>query len=664
MLNRYTAWTAALTVLLMGACAPTAPPVEPAPAPTPPAEPVLPPVPEVRGDLAIDVVYPAAGGTVAAVDSTFIFGNLGHGDAALTINGASVEVAPNGAWLAFLPVPRDGRYELVAQVGDRTERLVHEVQVATTPAIDAAPGRLGVVPGTLRPAGILTGVRGEPIDVRIQATPGARATLILPDGTRVPLQEQPAVVRQEGFGLDRAVAQQEIAEYVGTLRLDQPLLFEDPEADDPAAAVPTLTRGPGYVEPREQLPATGALVELVLREDTLRVPLEASVGVIEVDEPRVAVVDTDRPDSTAVGQLAPGGGQAWEYFWWNGTRLAVDGEAEGFYRVRLADNQEAWVAQGNVRLEPAGTPLPRGDVGPSVAIEHALEWIDFRFHGTDRLPYRVNPSTHGLTVEFYGATGRPGYIGYGGDDTFLDRVHWEQPSTDRFHFHIELKERLWGFRTRWDEQGRLLVQARRAPDIDPAAPFRNVHIGVDAGHPPGGAIGPTRLTEADANLSVTRRMVPMLEQRGARILETRPDTATLGLFDRVMMAHDNDLHMFVSVHFNAFPDGVNPFENNGTIMFYYWPFAVDLARELQRDVVGEMGLRDLGIRFQNLAIPRIWWMPSVLTETLFMMIPEHEAALYNEGVQQRIAEAHVRAMERFLRTVGLEQQETRARLRR
>jgi N-acetylmuramoyl-L-alanine amidase len=149
--------------------------------------------------------------------------------------------------------------------------------------------------------------------------------------------------------------------------------------------------------------------------------------------------------------------------------------------------------------------------------------------------------------------------------------------------------------------------------------------------------------------------VPMLERRGATITELRPDTATVGLMDRVVMGFESDAHLFVSVHFNAFPDGVNPFENQGTINFFYWPQSVDFARHFQRELVAEVGLPDRGIRFQNLALPRIWWMPSVLTETLFMMIPEHEAALRDERFQQRLAEAHMRAMERFLIQVADEQ---------
>jgi N-acetylmuramoyl-L-alanine amidase len=42
-------------------------------------------------------------------------------------------------------------------------------------------------------------------------------------------------------------------------------------------------------------------------------------------------------------------------------------------------------------------------------------------------------------------------------------------------------------------------------------------------------------------------------------------------------------------------------------------------------------------------------MPAVLTETMFMMVPEQEAALGDPDVREQVARAHLRAIERFLR---------------
>jgi len=123
---RYRVFTCCV-VVASASCAPAGPPapspvpvIAPplAPAPLPPTNAKLPPVPEVRGPLQITVTYPKPDQLLAVRDSNFIFGNVGTGDAALHINGVSVPVWPNGAFMGWLPVPPDSapRYELLASL--------------------------------------------------------------------------------------------------------------------------------------------------------------------------------------------------------------------------------------------------------------------------------------------------------------------------------------------------------------------------------------------------------------------------------------------------------------------------------------------------------------------------------------------------------------------
>ena len=59
----------------------------------------------VEGPLNPKVVFPERNQVIGVRDSNFIFGSVGNGHAKLTINGTSVPVAPNGTFLAYLPVP-------------------------------------------------------------------------------------------------------------------------------------------------------------------------------------------------------------------------------------------------------------------------------------------------------------------------------------------------------------------------------------------------------------------------------------------------------------------------------------------------------------------------------------------------------------------------------
>ena len=133
------------------------------------------------------------------------------------------------------------------------------------------------------------------------------------------------------------------------------------------------------------------------------------------------------------------------------------------------------------------------------------------------------------------------------------------------------------------------------------------------------------------------------------MLQTRPDTAAVGLGERPLRAAQEGVELLVSVHFDAFGDGVNPFENHGTHVFYNQAQSLDLARAIQRELLAELGLRDLGVSRRDLALVRPTWMPSILSESAFMMIPRNEAALRDPRVLDRIAAAHLRGIEAFLR---------------
>jgi len=240
------------------------------------------------------------------------------------------------------------------------------------------------------------------------------------------------------------------------------------------------------------------------------------------------------------------------------------------------------------------------------------------------------------------------FMQYGALDPLVHAAAWSQAADGPFTVDIELTQPVWGYRVHFDETGALVVRIRRPPAIDPEHPLAGLLVAVDAGHPPGGAIGPTRLTEAEANLAVAFQLKPLLEAAGARVLMLRTDASPVDLGARPRRATEFGADLLVSLHNNAFPDGVNPFDNNGTSVYYYQPQSLDLARAVDRALVAELGLRDLGIGRADLALVRPSWMPAILSETMFLMVPVQENALRDPAVQRRIAEAHLRAIEAFL----------------
>ena len=203
------------------------------------------------------------------------------------------------------------------------------------------------------------------------------------------------------------------------------------------------------------------------------------------------------------------------------------------------------------------------------------------------------------------------------------------------------------------DRGDLVFEFRKPPAVDLASPLRGRVIVLDPGHPPGGACGPTALCEPEVTLAVAQLAAERLRAAGARVTLTRTDAGPVGLWPRVARADSLGAELLVSVHLNAFPDGSNPFVNNGSSTFFQHPQAIGLAQSVQRQLVTRLGLRDLGIARGDLALVRPTWYPAILTEGLFLMVPAQEAAMRTIEGRRRYADAIVAGVREFLAKVAL-----------
>jgi N-acetylmuramoyl-L-alanine amidase len=193
-----------------------------------------------------------------------------------------------------------------------------------------------------------------------------------------------------------------------------------------------------------------------------------------------------------------------------------------------------------------------------------------------------------------------------------------------------------------------MLEVRRPPAVRAGRPLHGIRVALDPGHPPAGATGPTGAYEGDAVLAVARQAAALFERAGAQVVLLRNDTLPLELVERTRAAEAANADLLISVHANALPDGVNPWVNSGTSVYYFHLRAVPLARHVNRALVRRFGVRDLGIGRGDLALARPTWMPAILTEGLFMMVPEQEAVLISPEGQHRYAQALVEGTRAFL----------------
>jgi len=395
--------------------------------------------------------------------------------------------------------------------------------------------------------------------------------------------------------------------------------------------------------------------------DTL-VPVLGNVYVA-LGNPSSVVNDTDR---VTIAMPEPRErGQVYKWFLFPGTRVRVTGfrklgNAE-FVRVELDSAQEAWVLRSELARDSSATPpgmfvgdssAPMRRVG-TVRVESTPELIDIVIPMTGPPPpYLVEQTDRSISLLLYGVSGAPVIsMMPPPTDAYLNSVS-STPESTRVRYSVNLNSAPYGYLALW-QNGTLTFRVRRPPRIvDTNSPLRGLTIAVDPGHPPAGATGPTALYEGDAVLAVGLRLRDLLAERGVNVVMTRTTTDPVELGLRPIIGRRANAHAFVSIHLNAVPDGVNPFVNNGTTTYYFWPHSRLLGQSTQPALVDELGLRDIGTDFGNYAVIRGSWMPSILTEGAFIIMPDQEAAMRIPRYQEAYANAILQGLESYFTSLA------------
>ncbi len=384
---------------------------------------------------------------------------------------------------------------------------------------------------------------------------------------------------------------------------------------------------------------------------------------VALGNPTSVVDDTDRvtiamPEPRETGQV-------YKWFLFPGTRVKATGYRKlgnlEFVRIELDSAQEAWVLRSELARDSSAT-APAMFVSDSIApvrrvaavrLEPAAEWVDVVIPMTGPPPpYLVEQTNRSISLLLYGVKGAPVIsMMPQPTDAYLNSVS-STPESDRVRYTINLHSAPYGYLALW-KNGLLTFRVRRPPRIaDMTFPLRGLTITVDPGHPPAGATGPTELYEGEAVLAVGLKLRDLLVARGVNVVMTRTtmDPVELGL--RPIIGRRANSHAFVSIHLDAESDGKNPLVTNGTWTLYFWPHSIPLAQATQNELLQEMGLHDKGVKFQNIAVARGTWMPSILTEGAFIIMPDQEAALRTTAYQEAYARGILKGLESYFASLA------------
>ncbi|HAM36915.1 MAG TPA: hypothetical protein DEB40_06760 [Elusimicrobia bacterium] len=557
-----------------------------------------------RSTAPIIVMWPPEGLTMPLSDGEFVFGSVSDPSAPLTINGTTIAVHSNGAFLAWLPVSSGTfSFNFDLNLKDSPASFVRRIFVAAPPPpLPEKP--LAVDPESIWPKADMELRSGDSLTFRMRASPGRKAQCRL--GKKA-WQD----MRESSPGIYEAL---------------QTVI---PGDDSPPAEIACRVKS-GWSS--AQAFSRG------------RVALSSG-------PPPVAIVK-----SGAVLRTGPGNG--YMAFPPAGVRLVTAGRAGNEFKVSLSASLEGWIDAKDVELLPPGTPAPRAVAG-AVNVTSAGPASVVRVSLSEKVAFAVDDSQEPGTVilRLFNCVGHINWIVYDSAEKFAQEVRWRQEATGAVVLAIRLNAdaTLWGWQATY-EGNSLKLELRSAPALaePPASALAGRAIIVDPGHSPSSAptdaAGPLGTREMDANFAIAKAVEALLLKKGAAPVLTRPaNDVEISLPERTRLAVEKGGELFVSVHNNALPDGSNPFAKpRGFSVFYYHPQSLALARHIYRSFEKRVPFPGEDVRYGNLAVARLSAMPAVLVESLYMMFPAHEEKLNDPAFRSVLAEAIVAGLESFL----------------
>ncbi|MBM4176158.1 MAG: hypothetical protein FJ213_08295 [Ignavibacteria bacterium] len=355
------------------------------------------------------------------------------------------------------------------------------------------------------------------------------------------------------------------------------------------------------------------------------------------------VVELLAEPNLVVGRTAPGLG--YKLFLPGGVKAICDGEVQEWLRLRLAKNEVVFVPKSSVRFLPAGISPPKSSI-EVIRTKDANDHVRVEIGLQQKLPFEIRQLTNPLrlSVKIFQAVSDIDWIFYDKSQDLIRNIEWTQSSENILELIIDLNQKhLWGYS--YEFEGNILVLTiKKSPNISKkwfvfGNPLKGRRIVLDPGHNPEfGSVGPRGIKEKDVNLQISLKTKELLEKEGAIVFLTHSgEGIPLRQRKEKVLSFNSDVS--ISIHNNALPEGVNPFEHHGSSVYFYNQNARQLAESIHKNLLQELKLKDFGLYWDNLYMCRIPETIAILIEPAFMIIPEQEKLLSTDEFQYKIAEA-------------------------
>lgn len=550
--------------------------------------------------------YPVEGQRInQSVTKTFVFGSISPADMPFTINGQKVDVHTNGAFIAFLSVaPENGIFAFNGQLAD-----------GTTAQLNVKMGEPYI---QQQSKDAWVNITSNSSDIEIEAGDPVKITALGTSG------------KEAYFSIAGLVKDLPLSEYPDGSGRYSGIYWSKP-ADEGKKGKVTVKFKTGIFQGNISSSSKG----------TVRV----------ISSPRLLETAMDN----AVVRNAIDGG--YMLFLDKGVKLIANGRVGSMYRVWLSPSETGWI--DNSKVQPVLSnklPIPPFAESGNIDLQSAKYGTDVSISLRDRVPYSVEETDFGMRLKLYYTNLHTNWIVYDSSDTVVKNVTFRQAEENIAEIDIFTNEPVWGYAASYTSNA-LMVQIRRKPVILQywPKPLAGLNIVVDPGHSPkytppyDGAIGPTGLFEFQCNMAIAQKLRDRLIEYGANVIMTRLGEETVALADRPKIARDNNGDIFISVHNNALADGRNPFNPPlGYQIYYYHQHSRALGAAIHGEYKRNISIPDQGLRYGDYLVARQTWMPAVLTETAYLILPQQEEMLNNPDFQDLAAKSMADGVLKFM----------------
>jgi N-acetylmuramoyl-L-alanine amidase len=540
----------------------------------------------------IEIVYPTKGKTIHALQRTFILGRVSPANALFSINGEKVDLYHTGGFLKTLPV---------------------------------TPGNFSFHCEARLPNGTFIS-KSFPVWIPPPLSPQKTTTL--------PMFELSASLPAQNFGI---LLGEEIVFQCKTL----PGKIVECSVGNPPIVFPLMEQAPlssvqGIYRacyPFQKKMENASITFSAPKDPGIKpLALPVMLSVLPKNEYPVVEITGDRVKA----RVKPDGD--YDTFLKKGTFIQQTGFQGHWLRLALSKNHPVFVHKNQSTLHPPTHPLSEAEI-TKINVREDEQFLHIVFPGMNpiNLTWIEYPNEKKIGVRFYQV--KKQYL----EDTPLSSLLvWHQTDVLQLEIFPNFSPE-WGYGVFFEKNN---VEIRIKKPLKGRAPSQ-INICLDPGHgPDSGAIGPTGKMEASCTLPQAFVLRDALEKRGFSVFLTREKHEGPPLEARPKIAVNADL--FLSLHYNASGDGADPYKDRGFESYYYNRAGEKLGQKIHTRVAAVTQIKDKKLRFGNFAVCRNEYVPAILLEIDYLIIPEAEERIQNHVFRQTIAEAICAGIEDYL----------------